>query len=418
MKRYLPAFVLGLLFGPNPASAHDLRVPFAAVLRTPNTCPSVTPAGPFGSPAPGYKPKYQTIAHRFLDNEVGAGDVTPEMYAILDTLIDQAVAQLQPYSVGLAPAQAKIFAVETLKAIDCILLRHGFVYPAKGLVALLSDGLGPTIYDNPADLLQLRQQQHNVRRNKFMDVRGSGPYYVVDCDVASYIYLAIAEVMKYPMHLVEIPRHNFIRWILDATSFVNFETMDGFATDDMYYRTHWGIDDRFVGIGGILETMNEKQTRAYHYASVALSWSWRGNIPQMIAFYEQSVATDSTHSFALNNLAWFYAAVPNVALRDGAKAVRFGLQSVAVLKDGDTLDTLACAYAQSGDFTRAIETELSAIDIAYAPFGSSIGDDLALFRASPPQTCNDSGFGKDPQPFRPGQTMVRAATDKELMRLH
>jgi hypothetical protein len=418
MKRYLPAFVLGLLFGPGPASAHDLRAPFAAVQRTPNTCPSVAPAGPFTSPAPGYKPKYQTIAHRFLDDEVGAGDVTPAMYAILDTLIDEAAAQLKSYPAGLPPAEARVFAIETLTAIDCILLRHGFVYPGKGLVQLLSDGLGPTLYNNPPDLLQLRQQPHNIRRSRFMDARGSGPYYVVDCDVASYVYLAIAEVMKYPLHLVEIPRHNFVRWMFDASSFVNFETMDGFETDDLYYRRRWGIDDRFVGIGGILVTMNEKQTVAYHHASVALSWSWRGDIPRTIASYERSVATDSTHSFALNNLAWFYATVPNVALRDGAKAVDFGLRTTAILKDGDTLDTLACAYAQAGDFDRAKEAERTAIDVAYAPFGSSIADDLALFQANPPQTCNDSGFGKDPDPFRPGQTIARAPTDKELMRLH
>jgi hypothetical protein len=138
----------------------------------------------------------------------------------------------------------------------------------------------------------------------------------------------------------------------------------------------------------------------------------------MIDFYQRSVLTDCTHPFALNNLFWFYAAAPKIEWRDGAKAVQHGLRATAVPADGDGLDTLACAYAQNGDFARAIDTELVAIDVAYAPFGSSISGDLGLFRASSPQTCNDSGFGRDPAPFRPGQTVARAATDKELLRFH
>src|SRR5271155_2023872 len=97
-----------------------------------------------------------------------------------------------------------------------------------------------------------------------------------------------------------------------------------------------------------------------------------------------------------------------------AKAVEYGLRATAALADGDNLDTLGCAYAQNGDFVLAIATELEATHVGYAPFGSSIKEDLALFRANPPRTCNDPGFGKDPTPFRPGQNIARAATDKEL----
>jgi hypothetical protein len=398
--------------------AHDLRTLPIAQLRASNTCTSTTPAGPFVPVGEGYKHKYNTIAHRFLDDEIGAGDVTQEMYAILDMLIDESVAILKPYPSGLSILQAQKFAIDSLKAIDCILLRHGFVYPGHGLVQLLSDGLGPTYYNVTSDLDDLRNQRHNVRRAAFINARGAGPYYVVDCDIASFIFLGIAEVMKYPLHLIEIPQHNFVRWEFSPGSYVNFETMDGFETDDDYYKTNWFIPDAFVGRGGILDTMNDKQTVAYHDASVALSWSWRGDLTRMIDFYLRSISADSTHAFALNNLAWFYAAVPKTELRNGEKSIQYGLQAVAVIADGDKLDTLACGYAQNGDFAKAIETEGDAIKAAYTPFGSNLAGDLALFRDIPPRTCNDSGFGKDPAPFRPGQGVARAATDKELLRLH
>ena len=97
------------------------------------------------------------------------------------------------------------------------------------------------MYYDLNDLRELRNQSHNIRRIKFIDADNSGPFYVVDCDIASFIYLAIAEVMKYPLHLVEIPRHDFVRWEIGPGSSVNFETMDGFETDDAYYKTNWEL---------------------------------------------------------------------------------------------------------------------------------------------------------------------------------
>ena len=403
---------------PTDCLAHDLRTLATAGLLNPNTCETVSPAEPFVPPANGYVRKYNTVAHRFLDEEVGAGDVNPAMYAILDTIIDESVAVLKPYADNLSGVRSKEFAVDSLKTIDCILLRHGFVYPGRGLVQLLSDGLGETRYDIVGDLDQLRTQSHNVRRRRFIDTRGTGPFYVVDCDVASYLYLGIAEVMKYPLHLVEIPRHNFVRWEFGPGSHVNFETMDGSETDDAYYKVNWMIVDAFIGRGGILGSMNEKQLHAYHEATVAVAWSWRGDQPHMIETYLRSISIDRTHALAQNNLAWFYAAFPKLELRDGRKAVQYGLQTVAVIPDGDSLDTLACAYAQIGDFSQAVVTELDALKSAYAPFSSDIQGDLALFQGRPPRSCNDASFGKDPAPFRPGHSVANAPADRDLLRLH
>jgi tetratricopeptide (TPR) repeat protein len=223
--------------------------------------------------------------------------------------------------------------------------------------------------------------------------------------------------MEYPLSLVEIPRHNFVRWTVGPKLFIDFETMDGIETDDNYYKRKWGIPDTFADLGGILRTMDEKQIFAYHHASVALAWSWRGDVSRMVDWYLKSISTDQSHSMALNNLAWFYAAAPQIELRDGAKAVEYGLKAVAVLPDGDSLDTLACAYAQSGDFASAIKTENDAIAAAYTPFGSDLQGNLVLFQSAPPRTCNDANFGIDPAPFRPGQGVLRPATDRDLRRL-
>ena len=79
--------------------------------------------------------------------------VTPQMYSVLDRLIDEAVAELPPYPANISVANAKAFAAEQLGKIDCLLLSHGFVYPGKGLVQSLSDGLEPIIHAIPQALI-------------------------------------------------------------------------------------------------------------------------------------------------------------------------------------------------------------------------------------------------------------------------
>jgi tetratricopeptide (TPR) repeat protein len=381
-------------------SAASTSVGSAAVQK--NTCPKVQAAELFPAPDPAYQRRYNTIAHALLDDEAGAGDVTPAMYAILDTLIDEAKDSLAPYQAGSPPDQEAAFARDALDRIDCILLRHGFVYPGKGLVQLLSDGLAPTQYDDADALAELQGQRHNVRRTAFIKARGSGPFYVVDCDTASFIFLAIAEVMQYPIHLVDLPTHNFVRWEIASGKSINYETMDGAVTDDNYYRQNWGIPPKFVGKGGVLNSMSKAETFAYHDGTVAIAWSWRGDYQRMVELYQRSLSRDPTRAFSANNLAWFYAAAPKPELRDGKKALKYARHAVHLYPDSDNLDTLACAYAQTGDFKHARATIIKAIALGYVPFESNLADDLTLFKQR--KTCNDEKFGVDQQPFRPPQT--------------
>jgi tetratricopeptide (TPR) repeat protein len=216
--------------------------------------------------------------------------------------------------------------------------------------------------------------------------------------------------------LIDIPTHNFVRWDFKDGTYLDYETMDGVVSDDTYYRRNWGIPDDFVGRGGILRSMTELESFAYHDAVVAVAWSWRNQNEKMIQFYLRAISRDPTRAFSLNNLAWYYAAFPDHAKRDGSKAVEYAKRAVGLFPDGDNLDTLACAYAQLGDFLRARSSEADAAASGYTPFGSNIADDMALFVAG--QSCNDPAFGTDPQPFRPHQPTVRPPTAREILRLH
>ena len=64
------------------------------------------------------------------------------------------------------------------------------------------------------------------------------------------------------------------------------------------------------------------------------------------------------------NLARTLATSPDAKLRDGKRALEAAKKAVDMIKyrDGRFLDTLAAAYAETGDFDKAIETQQKAID--------------------------------------------------------
>jgi eukaryotic-like serine/threonine-protein kinase len=68
---------------------------------------------------------------------------------------------------------------------------------------------------------------------------------------------------------------------------------------------------------------------------------------------------------ALNNLAWHFATSWNSEERDGGAAVRLAEKAVELTnrKDPGYMDTLAAAYAETGQFDKAVSAEIEAISL-------------------------------------------------------
>ena len=67
----------------------------------------------------------------------------------------------------------------------------------------------------------------------------------------------------------------------------------------------------------------------------------------------------------LSDRAWFYATCPNGSFRKGQQAVKDAKAacSIMVWKDEDMIDTLAAAYAETGDFNSAVQYAAQALAI-------------------------------------------------------
>jgi hypothetical protein len=68
----------------------------------------------------------------------------------------------------------------------------------------------------------------------------------------------------------------------------------------------------------------------------------------------------------LNNLAWILATAGNPALRNGDEAVQLSARAVARTDSRLPvfIGTLAAAYAEAGQFPKAVETAMTAHDLA------------------------------------------------------
>jgi|GEM_PF-1955057 len=92
---------------------------------------------------------------------------------------------------------------------------------------------------------------------------------------------------------------------------------------------------------------------------------------------EKSIQLDPENSEALNNLAWMLATYPDEKIRNGKRAVKLAMQASEIRNHtaDHILDTLAAAYAEAGDFSKAVHWQEKAVNAAQ---GSGNEEDYKL----------------------------------------
>lgn len=99
-------------------------------------------------------------------------------------------------------------------------------------------------------------------------------------------------------------------------------------------------------------------------------WTWRGQTRALrkdfrgaLADLDHAVKLDPARVENLNFIAWILATCPDPACRDGRLAIEAAQQALRLTgpEDAAALDTLACAYAEFGDFSHAVHHATEAV---------------------------------------------------------
>jgi tetratricopeptide (TPR) repeat protein len=104
------------------------------------------------------------------------------------------------------------------------------------------------------------------------------------------------------------------------------------------------------------EALRLQPEDSFALSNRASAWKASGELQKAIDDWTEAIRIDPKHSVALNNLAWLRATTKDDRFRDGAAAVRDATLACEYTgwKIATPISTLAAAYAESGDFEKAV----------------------------------------------------------------
>jgi Flp pilus assembly protein TadD len=112
----------------------------------------------------------------------------------------------------------------------------------------------------------------------------------------------------------------------------------------------------------------------------------QGKVIGAINVYREAISYNPDDHRLYNNLAWIYATSSNNNIRNGEEAVSLATRACELIgfKDALALGTLAAAYAEKGNFKKAIEYQMKAIELVQNEEKPGFLGRLQLYRSEQP----------------------------------
>jgi predicted negative regulator of RcsB-dependent stress response len=150
------------------------------------------------------------------------------------------------------------------------------------------------------------------------------------------------------------------------------------------------VDDAIVQFKEALDSGVEDVWTAHIHYNLGNALRQKKLMGEAVAQYQEALKRHPRLMLAQNQLAWVLATCSDASLRNGPQAVEFARKAndLSGGRDPVILRTLAAAYAEDGQFSLAVETAKSALELAAVQGNSALAESLrnqiALYQAGSP----------------------------------
>jgi regulator of sirC expression with transglutaminase-like and TPR domain len=315
---------------------------------------------------PPYKPKYHTIAHRFLDLQARYMSVPDDSYRLLDDVITQAKASVH-FDPNIRNPGERIQQLQAVfNTIDAILIDKNFIFPAGVWTITLGESLADHRLSD-REMQAALAQPHNARRGDHMKAHADEDFHQMACVPAAFLYMGIAEELGFELKLVDLPKHMFVRAEIDKTHWINWDANRGRCITDHEYISGWGVEPWQIRDKIFMQSLSPVETEAVMYSAVGTylgcNMEFRGPGPA-IDCLRRALALNSRDICSLSQLAQDLLFRPDPDARTVDEAMDLAQAAVNLQpNEAYTHQSLAFAYAARGETTAAVNEMNRAVEI-------------------------------------------------------
>lgn len=312
----------------------------------------------FLSQSKRYQWKFNTVAHHLLQIEENSesGSVPNDFdakYQLLDNTIDNCLRAVKGQDIS--AIKDNEHAEKILRMIDSAIFKERFSVCVK--VERLSEALTLKRKGSLGCFYTDKDWKINYRSENYTK---SDSLYHVDCDLLSFIYLGVGDVLKLSFHVVEVPYHTFIRWALPNGVSVNWDVNTAkITTDDEYRKGIQGITPGFNKETELklqyLKNLTKNELIGYYYFVVGRSLKKEKKYPEAQTAYLKSIQYRPSNYIARYCLAFMivftgaYHSQGDFLLAEKVAGEAYHLYP----EDQEVVETYACSLALLGKFSEA-----------------------------------------------------------------
>jgi len=162
-----------------------------------------------------------------------------------------------------------------------------------------------------------------------------------------------------------------------------------------YFIAHYALAHIFLEKGEIdaavfhsRAAVSIQPQNADAHTNLAVAFDEKGQIAEAIKQYEQALEISPQSVAAENNLAWLLATNPDASIRHRDRALELATRANQLSGGGNAtvLRTLAAAYANAGQFSRAVEVGQLALSLTdwESPLAKALQQEIAGYQAGLP----------------------------------